>query len=408
MNIVSGSEKNPVKVRLPFYIHITPAGELEFQTLDVTSNLDTTDISATYKKILTPQISVTIEGKTYPFNTSEIDKMLTSKMPDVLLHLRSQLGDFSKRTLPDMLNKKAKEYLTGALEQIQDMSPPGADDGDKRPNFKWGVNVASIDLKKSLNISLHSYIEDTLTPAVPLDPTYLSRGVPQMNALPMENYDVGLAVDRGVINRVLQLAFLRKNFEKIAQSDGTTFTLGKAPTIDYAPAMPGITLKPQETLVKMHVSMEQRPNRNFVKDVIYIELDLIARLTPVKGGMQLIIMKLDTDSAFMDPKYLTTAGTYLPGVSSIVKSTIKEQVQKISDAYEKHNEAIPGVMPLPPEILGAKFDINRVNMDPNGQLVMYLNYAAGTFPATVTTATAAPVAKPATVPAKPANSGGKK
>jgi hypothetical protein len=406
MNVVAGSDANPMKVRLPFYIHITPSGDLEFQTLDVTDNLEKTDISATYKKILTPQISVTIEGKTYPFNTSEIDKMLNSKMPDILISLRSQLDDFAKRTLPDMLNKKAKEYLSGALEQIQDMSPPGADDGDKRPNFKWGVKVASIDLKKSLNVTLHSYIEDTLNPNVPLDSTSLSRGEPKMNALPMETYDVGLAVDRGVINRVMQLAFLRKNFEKIAQPDGTTFTLGKAPTIDYIAPVEGITLKPREALVKLHVNMEQRPNRSFVKDVIYIELDIIARLSPCKGGMQLIIARLDTNSVFMDPKYLTTAGSFIPGVSSLVNSTIRAQVQAISDNYARTESAIPGVLPLPPEILGAKFDINKVNMDPNGQLVMYLNYAAGAFPATVTaaTATAANIA----APVKNSPRGGKK
>lgn len=408
VSVVAGSSANPIKLRVPFYIRITPTGDLEFQILEVANNLDKTDISVAYKKILIPQITVSIEGKSYPFNTTEVDKMLVSKMPDILLNFRSQLDGFMKQQLPDLLNSKGKEYLAGALEQIQDMSPPGADDNDKRPNFKWGVKVSAIDLKKSLNVSLHSYVEDTLNPDVGLNNAYLSRGTPQMNALPMENYDVGLAVDRGIINRVMQLAFLRKNFEKITQSDGSSFTLGKAPLIDYLAPVAGVSLKAQEALVKLHINMENKPDSTFLQDVIYIDLDIIARLRPCKGGMQLGIVQLDVDSATMDSKYYSFLGSVMPG---IVMNKIKDKLRLINDKYKAREELIPGVMPLPPEILGAKFDINRVNMDPNGHLVMYLNYAAGTFPAPVAPAPSKPAApataKPTTPAAKP-GSGGKK
>lgn len=385
----AGADKS-IKVRIPFYIRITPEGALEFEILDVSTNLDKADISLAYKKFLTPQITLTMAGKTYPFNTAELDKLLQASMPQILIELRSHLGDFTKRQLPDLLNKKGKEFLAGAMEQVQDMWAPGADDNDKRPNFKWGCRVSSINLKKSLNINLNSYIEDPIAPNIGLKKETMSRGQPTLALLPPENYDVGIAVDRGLVNRALDLSFQRKNFDKIPLSEGDPLTLGKAPTIDFMPPVAGAGLKPQETLVKIHLNVKSKPNSWFLQKVIFADVDLITRLRPTKGGMELVIWKMDVDSVAIDKEYYNFLGSIIPGT---VLDGIKAEIAEANKHFLQKEEKIPGVLPLPPELLGAKFDVNRIAMDPNGFLVMYLNYTAETFNPAPTSAS--PSASPA-------------
>lgn len=373
VSMAMGQTQTPLKLRLPFYIRMNAYGALEFEALEIEHNLNQVPLAMQYQKLIIPTFAVEVNGKKFYLNNKEVEKLFNAKAPVILEKVRENLGDFMKKQLPELLNEKAKEFLGGSLEQVQNMSPPGKDDNDTRPDFKWGLKLQSINLKKSLNIDLTAYVEDALNSRSEPVKSHASRGAPTFT-LPQESYDIGLSLDRALINRVLQLSYERKNFEQIHQSDGSTLKLKAAPLIDYVKTPAGEVLKPQETFVKLRVSVENRPDSSFLKDVIVIDFDIIAKLRQMsdKSGMQLILRSIDVDSMYLDDKYISFLGSIF---KSKVRDGVKDELRKKSAGWAKTEETIPGKLPLPPEILGIKLDINRVNMDPNGHLMMYLDYA---------------------------------
>ncbi|WP_413290793.1 hypothetical protein [Bdellovibrio sp. HCB337] len=380
VSLNAGDEKTPLKIRLPFYIRMNSQGSLEFEALEIQENLAEIPIAVKYKKLVVPQVAVYIDGEQlYTMNTEQLQDYVDEQLPTVLVQVRKYLSDFAKKQLPEMLNQKVKENLTGALEQIQDMAPPGKEPNDTRPNFKWGLKLTNFQLQSSLNIGLAAYAEDPLNPQVGLLPQTGSRGLPTMNHMPQTNYDIGMTLDRGLINRILQLSFLRKNFEKIPQADGTSLKLTAPPLIDYV--VPPVATSNNETYLKLRISTEIEPNKPFwLEKKVILTFDMIAKLRKAKKaaeGMEIAQQYIDVNSLMMDSKYLTVAGKIAENLGSQVTKGIKEELKLRSKDWVKNDETIPGTLDLPPAVLGMKLEIQKVTMDPNGHLLMYLNYKNG-------------------------------
>jgi len=378
VTLQAGSDEVPLKIRLPFYIKGNDAGGIDFEALTLTQNVDQIPLSFQYKQMLLPTYSVVMNGKQFNLNTDELKTVFDQNTPMILDKIRKSISDFANTQLPAMLNEKAQQYLGGALEQVQDMAPPGQDDGDTRPPFKWGLtlNNNSITLNKSLNINLTAFVEDTTNPKSAPVTSNGSRGNPNLNVLPAANYDIALSVDRSLINRVLELSFQRKLFEQIKMTDGSSLKLTATPLIDYVKPPTGVKLTAQETFVKLRVSVEQQPDSIFLKQTVTLAFDIIAKLRqlPDKSGLQIVLYKIDETSLAMDDSYLSFAGRLL---KSKVISGIQDKLRQTCAPWLTTEQTIPGSLPLPPQILGLKLDINKMVMDPNGYIVMFLNYAAG-------------------------------
>ena len=131
--------------------------------------------------------------------------------------------------------------------------------------------------------------------------------------------------------------------------------------------------KPNEAFVKLRVAVENSPGTIFLKKTVVVEFDIVTKLRqlPDKSGMQLLLHSIDTNSLYLDEKYLSLAGKLVKGK---VREGVQKELKKISAGWATKEESIPGALPLPPQILGIQLDINQVNMDPNGHIVMYLNY----------------------------------
>lgn len=374
VTISAGDKKTPLKIRLPFYVRMNSVGGLDFEALDIQNNISEIPLAMKYKQLILPSVALEINGRKYMMNNREMDKLLINQAPTILKKVRENLGEFAQKQLPRILNEKARQVLSGSLEQIQDMVPPGQEDNDRRPNFKWGLQLQNIGLNKSLNIDLNAFVEDATNPQSAPTAKQASRGAADLSLFPQENFDIALSVDRALINRVLQLSYERKNFEEIRQSDGTSFKLMASPLIDYVKTPAGVALKPTETFVKLRVSIENKPGSVFLKNTIIVDFDIIAKIRQLsdKTGMQLVLHSIDTDSMYLDDKYISFAGSLFKGK---VREGVKDELRKKSAGWKSKDEVIPGSLPLPPEILGIKLDINRVLMDPNGHLVMLLDYA---------------------------------
>ncbi|HEY8272572.1 MAG TPA: hypothetical protein VIG33_16890 [Pseudobdellovibrionaceae bacterium] len=374
--LTAGDDKTSMKIRLPFYIRLNAQGILEFEALEIQENLADIPLSVKYKKLIVPQVSIDVNGHRYVMNTQQLKATINEQLPKALIEVRAYLSEFAHRQLPEMLNQKVKENLAGSLEQVQDLVAPGQEPQDNRPTFKWGLKLTHFQLKSSLNMGLAAYAEDPLNPHVNLIPGSASRGLPILDDLPLTSYDIGMTLDRGLINRILQLSFLRNNFEKIPQSDGTSLKLTAPPIIDYI--QPPAPTGDKEAYLKLRVSVETEPDKPlFLEKTIVLSFDIVAKIRKSqKGaeGMEIAQQYIDVNSLYMDSKYLTFAGKMAESLGHQVTKGIKENLELRSKDWIKNNETIPGTLGLPPAFLGMKLDLQKVVMDPTGHLLMYLNY----------------------------------
>ncbi|MNL18775.1 hypothetical protein D3C87_1399340 [compost metagenome] len=169
------------------------------------------------------------------------------------------------------------------------------------------------------------------------------------------------------------MGFERGNFSKIPAGE-TTLRLVKPPTFDHFPTPKGVTVKAQETFVKIAVGLEVEPGSMFLKNKIVVEFDLIGRIHPVgpTGQMVLTFYSIDESSISMDDNYIVWAARFLKGK---VHKEIRAQVMKQTAGWKETPDKADIELPLPPEIMGIKLDINRIVMDPNGHLVLFMEYA---------------------------------
>ncbi|MCX7979294.1 MAG: hypothetical protein N2578_09860, partial [Bdellovibrionaceae bacterium] len=362
-----GSNEEPVRVRIPFHVRVTASGALEFSALEVSHNFNTVPIELKYRKLLVPQISVTVNGRQFYLNNTELERLVSDNIPEVLKLLRQHLDTFATKDLPQMLNEKAAASLQSGIEEIQHIEPPGKDPQDTRPDFLWGMRLRHLQLGSSLDIRMSAFVEDTWQKAPPPRLRDRSRGAPTLSMAP-ELYDIALSVDRGLINRILQLSFHRQNFSQVSAGDGTFMRLTQAPVVDFMPQPPGTS--PWEAWMKIRIAPEIEPDSIAFKKKIVAEMDVhaVLRRSEQKKGFEIVLRKIDLDSVYIDPSYFSFIGGMFKG---LVMDGVRRRIAKTNRSWSQVENVLPGVLDLPPALMGIKLDVIRVTMDPRGHLVMY-------------------------------------
>jgi hypothetical protein len=388
-----GSVEKPLRIRLPFYVKINSQGELEFQALQVASNLLETDLFVKYKKMVVPKIALEINGHRFEFNELELQKEAAALLPEILRVLKVQMDKFAREDLPRLLNEKAKQFFAGSLEEVQTMDPPGGESPNPNP-LLWGLKASRIQLAESLLLDLSAYVEDPLTPNRALKSQLASRGAPTFTAVKSSDYDIAMSIDRGMINRVLQHSFERKLFENINMGEETNpqtcevvagkgsqprfLRLSETPAIDYVVRGDAHLLPANQTFLKISTKVQvpegtvRGLKKALLNDNFELNLNLIAKMKSLgPQGMQILFHDIDLESLKLDEEYLTPIGLLFK--SSVLKA-IREEMENTSRCWKVKENALPGTLPLPPEVLGLRLEVKKLGMDPRGHLVMYLNY----------------------------------
>jgi hypothetical protein len=379
VKVTMGGQQTPLFIRLPVYVMLNAQDELRFEVLSFEQNLDRTPIEIKYEHLIIPQLMVELNGYKYPLNNSKLESYLEAQIPNLLTKAREYIKDYAKNDLPAKLNDLAEKNLKGQFEEIQQLpaagrptAKPGQPEDPKDANYLWGMKLKKLHLQNNMYIGFNAYIEDPLNRNnPPLAPVLNSRGAPEL-AKELTPHDLVLSIDRGVLNRVLQLSFMRGYFNDLSQG-GTALKLRDVPAIDYTPTPAGEVLKAKETFIKLHIKAETEPHNIALTKTIVIDFDLIAKLAPATATqeMEIVLHSIDLNSVQMDKNYMSWIGRLVPGK---VMAGIRDRLEQTAAPWKTTRVALDGKMDLPPPILGQKLDLQKLSFDPNGHLVMYLNF----------------------------------
>jgi hypothetical protein len=217
-----------------------------------------------------------------------------------------------------------------------------------------------------------------------------AKGLPSLTSLPPDKFDVVMSLDRGFLNRLMLHSFNRGLFSNIPiEKDPKTglpdpqkggMKLLKPPLLEYIPRPKNVPDSQFETFVQ--VSAKVKMPRNFldglaewfVDDAPRAEASLIVKIKKIPyKGLQLSLWAIDEDSLKIDSSSLTLLGK---ATSKIIYSVAKKKVRKFNLEWQKLDTPFTKEpLPFPPKILEINFDIAKLTVDPNGHLVMYMQYS---------------------------------
>lgn len=386
-------KKTPLIVRIPIYVSVGPDGVPEFEALSVQQNISKVDLSYSYKSMKVPSIALVVNGVSYKMNQKALENILQKESPSIHKMLAESLDKMASTQLPKLLNDKAKQALQTSLEELKQLVAPGAVAGSAP--LLWGLQLAQIEEHSDLEIQLNTFVEDPQAPdlALKLGASQVSA---KMNAISSTQYDVGLVIDRAMINRMLQLSFARGNFEKIPLDGSASLkpeckppgnqasvATGKFLKLTEMPELRalsggGSTGKLGETFAKIHLSVQVPKGtvsgleKLAIKDHFVMSFDMTVKLGKGPHNSILIYMwELDPASVQLSPGTLTAIGEM--AFRGAVKDAILKTFQQMSAEWKCNGTTLPGSVQIP-QILGINFDLKHVDMEETGNLVFYMNY----------------------------------
>jgi hypothetical protein len=391
-----------LQIRVPLYATVNKQGIPSFEAIEVDQNFDKINLDLSHSQIMLPQIQLVINGVSYPFNTTALGQAIEKNTPAFLVELTTYLHTFTSQQLPALLNQKVKQYLVNAIEQEQILTnPPGAQAGSK-VQFPWGLRLQNLDESQGLKISLDSFVEDPKYPNSLPAPTDSSHEKAQLNDMNKTDYDLAVAINQGMINRLLQLSFQEQLFSHMAIDNGAKdpkcdtsksqilssgtqfFKMTEAPRIgplgNYALPKTSVS-SPGAAYARLSLSV-QVPKGSvpgwrtwFIKDEFIVGFDVIVKVakTTDNKGMQIYLWDIDESSINIDKNDISFFGGLVKGM---IVSTIKTEFTAIAQNWRCKDIALPGNVPVP-VVYGIEFVIDQLNMEESGNLVLYLNSDAG-------------------------------
>jgi hypothetical protein len=342
------SKDTPMIARMPFYVRVDDNGFLQFQALKIDENIDQIPVEVKYQKLLLPEIEYKIVGQEDAYhikmNDTQFKQLVDDHLPDGIKLVRQYVRDFLQNDFTNMLNEKAQASLKKQLEQVQSIAAPNTPPGDTRPALSLGLSLKSLNLVNSQwSVVLDAFLEDTMyNQPTPFWPKSGARGVPTFNFDP-NSYDVGIAVDRAVFNRAIQLATNRNNFKKLNlpscpadNSKPMDIELRPGPSIDFnSKVMAKSALEAPialnvEAFVTLPDDMKSKFGIPILKDRLHLGLKYQAIIKPTTpGSSQLSIYPtgIDIDSVLVYEDSLRFIGKLFAGK---VLKEVKDQLSKPS------------------------------------------------------------------------------
>jgi hypothetical protein len=374
-------------LRVPFFVDVTQKG-LVVEALGGQSNFAATDLRLTYKKLLVPEIAMVVNGQRFPLKTDRLVETFEEMKPKLLEHVKDLADQLVRESFATLVNDAIKGSLPEKVEQITRLNPPGAPTPAEGAvvspvtPFTWTLRLSQMGLGQHvLGLTLSSSVEDPEKSSegaqLGFDPALAARGPVSLAGSDPSTYDLALSVNRGLINRILQLSYARGYFAEFETEPGNKLKFFATPTIDADPATANRdSLEPQ---LRLHLAIAS-PVKGMVKNALIrgevrFYADVIGRLVnvPDEKGLRLRLEAIDLDSVRVLDESLTSLGRGI--LRGRVVSGVKDELRSSSDKWKREPLVIPGELPLPPEIMGETFIARGMRMDKNGYLVMFLDFA---------------------------------
>ncbi|MES2965714.1 MAG: hypothetical protein V4760_17665 [Bdellovibrionota bacterium] len=375
LSLVPGQKA--LHLRVPIYLDVTPKG-VAFQIIELDTNFAGATFALNNGALVVPDVSIVVNGQTFPLDKQRLVKAFDEMKPQLVAQIKATLDETLQQSFLKVANDEIQKKIPAKLGQVARLKPSGGLDGDPRmtPDFIWGMTVRKLGMGKDvIAIELDSYVEDPMNPNVAPNKDASHRGAVSLAGANPATFDLGLAISRGLINRIIQLSAKRGFFADVESKPGEKLKVLQPPMIDAYQPTAGKDSKNPKLTIKTSLSSPAKGvlQKIMLKKEVKFTVDTIGQFVQLPGakGLQIQLIDFDYASLYVWPESLTGLGQLFR--SQVVKG-VREELKKAADEWKKKANILEGEMPLPPELFGQKLSIQTMRMDKNGYIVMFLNF----------------------------------
>lgn len=361
---VDSSDK--LRLGLPLKFGKDKNGNFNLLASKPVSNMNDVKFDADFESPLKlPKIDILINGHKVSLNLEEVEKLVREKEPMMLEKIQTSLQDFLENEAPKMITEKANDAIKGGIGEISQMAPPGAPEGRNVPKFFWSLDLEELNFAgENLHVGLGAVVTD---PARARDVAFPARltalKYPNLEKSEVENYDITLAINQGLVNRIVQLSALRGYFKKMDVGDGETIEIVGQPVLNMKGKGEG---KPATLGLEIAYTVTGW-QKIFVKNPIHINFDLNLDfpIDPITGKIGMKATGVDMSSVFLDKKYIRA-------FTKKVRKSVRDQISGMQGSIK--GMEIADEIPVPSDLGGILLDKKKVEVNDAGYMMIYTDY----------------------------------
>jgi hypothetical protein len=368
-------ESAPLRIRVPIVVRLEN-GVLRNEVLALESNLREVRLDADFDRpLLLPKVQVIVNGKTMTLKQNKVEEALLKHKDRLIAALQSYLADLAEERVPLAVNELVRRSMPTGLQEVNDMDPPGAETIGPDDKFKWGMSPEMIHVSNDfLHVGLSGFVNDPkLKVQPPYRPSSARTAFPLLNQENPAQYDVAIALNQDLINRILELSYKRGYFDRIEMQKDTFLKLLDPPRL-------WVDRNGPRDRAKVHVRAAQKVSGMetwVVRSPFEFEADIDVRLVlSKKGTLSVNLDRIDEKSVRVDKRFIKM-GLF----EGLVMSKIRKTVRKGNVGLKSHPRVLIEELPVPREVAGVPIRVKNFQSDSNGFLVLYVEYdfAQGDF-----------------------------
>jgi hypothetical protein len=376
-------------------VNVAPHLGLQVESLPMFSTFASADFDLRYADLLAPKIVLQIDDQQFEMNRETLVRNFEQHKTKIVDQLKLMLDKIVKTSLPETLNEQLTKFVPQHLEQVSPLSPPGKDECSSDADFLWGLMLRRVALTPDvLALELAAYIEDPARRSPRPEASAMARGAANLTGTDPKGYDLAMTVNRGLINRILQLSHARGYFDRLDLGDGETIKLWKAPTVDLDPSAGNA---PREfAQLRATIGVESEVS-GFMESLatsgpVRVSFDIYGRIYPASGsgppgsgagggsrsgkGLRVRADRIDVASVRVERSSLSWLGAIFSGS---VESAARKKLQVAAAQLAMKPAEIPADIDLPPEFFGQRLQPKGLRVDRNGHLTMLLDFGPITY-----------------------------
>jgi hypothetical protein len=360
-------KKSPLVIKVPmvFFLDKT-TGDARLELLKLAVTMDEPEVSLTHKGLVIPPMEVSINGRSFPLKTERLERLLDENKDEWIDKALGTFEAYANGDLAKSLQTKVDSSLPKEIVQLDVMSPPALPKGSRDPFFVAGMKLSRLLQPDNMRLHFDYFVEDTLRPNLALRGVRPTSGLIEFNDIPLSQFDIGLGLDLSIINRILDLTYLRGYIANFKDDNGATLLrLNKTPKVRSRD-----TVRSKRLAVDMEILQDLQGMQTWLMNSpLRVNITVYAELrTNPKGQLEVVVNSLDTNSFWVDEAQFTFLGKMFKGK---ITSEIRKKLEA-SNAELGKKPVIFADLPLPPEIFGMKFKAVTQTVDPSGALILYL------------------------------------
>jgi len=359
-------DMTPLTVRIPLNIFVKSNGGLRVEVGSIEENILQLKLKGGVKTPMTlPRIEIRINGRRAWLRLDEVEHLLKAQLPKVVQGLQEAGHKFLNENVQAIANEKINELTGKGFTEVNEMAPLGLEDGKVDTNYIWGLSIDKFEYmdRSILHAGLLGFVKDPKVQNSVLTPAdFMAKAEPLLATFKDEQFDLAISLNQGFLNRMLLLGFKRNYFAKMKTSGGETLQLVRTPKLDFINKgngkSPTLAIRTKYTVTGWQ--------KIFVRNPIEISVDLLVQFIKTADGKnKMVVMGADYNRASIENKYIKL-------FKKKVRSEVKKKLKGISKSIQ--GMVLSEDLPLPPQIGGIKVKVSKTKVDPNGHLIVFLDY----------------------------------